>query len=260
VTPISLTFFILHHRATLAFLRGDPDAERMNSTADELARSLAGAEVLSSPRVFSWGRQVVPRTMQGRLEELEDTARLFADRVPGFFKCLYAGILAETGRLEAAGHLFDEFAGQGFAFPRNNAAWMLFEAECARLCAGLGRADCVPLLRTMLEEHAERIVVSAFAGWIGGSVSLYLGLLARTAGDWSEAEARFAAAAAAHERIRAPGLLARTRLEWARMLLTRRRTGDIDQARELLDLTMATARELGLANIERRAVDLLASQ
>jgi hypothetical protein len=111
----------------------------------------------------------------------------------------------------------------------------------------------------MLEDHADRFVVSAFAGWIGGFVSLYLGLLARTAGDWSDAE-RFAAAAAAHERARATALLARTRLEWARMLLIRCRSGDTHRARHLLGLALTAARELGLANVEPKAVDLLASQ
>jgi hypothetical protein len=52
-------------------------------------------------------------------------------------------------------------------------------------------------------------------------------------------------------------LLARTRLEWARMLLARRRPEDADRARDLLDPALATARELGLGNVERRAVELL---
>lgn len=51
--------------------------------------------------------------------------------------------------------------------------------------------------------------------------------------------------------------LARTRLEHARMLLDRRQAGDADQARELLGQALATARELGSANVERRAVELL---
>jgi hypothetical protein len=41
------------------------------------------------------------------------------------------------------------------------------------------------------------------------------------------------------------------------MLLTRAEPGDAHRARELLDQALATARELGLANVERRAVELL---
>ena len=86
----------------------------------------------------------------------------------------------------------------------------------------------------------------------------YLALLAMLMDRFDEAEARFAAAEAAHERIGAPTWLARTRLEWARMLINRGRPGDAEQARELLRQAVATARELRLANIERRAVELLA--
>ena len=41
------------------------------------------------------------------------------------------------------------------------------------------------------------------------------------------------------------------------MLLARCQPGDVDRARELLGQALATARELALANIERRAVELL---
>jgi hypothetical protein len=51
--------------------------------------------------------------------------------------------------------------------------------------------------------------------------------------------------------------LARTRLEWARLLLTRRHPGDADTARDLLGQALATARELGLGGIERHAAALV---
>jgi hypothetical protein len=41
------------------------------------------------------------------------------------------------------------------------------------------------------------------------------------------------------------------------MLLARRQPGDVDRARELLGQALAAARELGLTNVERRAVELL---
>jgi hypothetical protein len=41
------------------------------------------------------------------------------------------------------------------------------------------------------------------------------------------------------------------------MLLTRAGPGDADRARELLDQVLVVARERGLANIERRTVQLL---
>ncbi|MGH7752908.1 MAG: hypothetical protein ACREN5_08840, partial [Gemmatimonadales bacterium] len=90
-----------------------------------------------------------------------------------------------------------------------------------------------------------------------GAVAYHLGMLATTLGRFDEAESRFAAAAALHERTRAPTWLARTRLEGARMLLDRRQPGDAERARDLLGQALATARELGLGNVERRAAGLL---
>ena len=50
----------------------------------------------------------------------------------------------------------------------------------------------------------------------------------------------------------APIWLARTRLKWGRMLLTRRRPGDAERARVLLGQALATARKRGLATMEWR--------
>jgi hypothetical protein len=88
-------------------------------------------------------------------------------------------------------------------------------------------------------------------------VAHHLGLLASTLGRYDEADRRFGDAAAIHVRIGAPHWLARTRLEWARMLLTRRQPGDTARGREFLSHALATARELALANVERNAVALL---
>jgi hypothetical protein len=106
--------------------------------------------------------------------------------------------------------------------------------------------------------YADQLLIAGFAGFIGGSVSLYLAMLASTAGDYTQADAEFAAAAATHERISAPVLLARTRLEWARMLLARAEPKDIDHAHDLLAKAQATASDLGLPKIQREAIDLLA--
>jgi hypothetical protein len=91
------------------------------------------------------------------------------------------------------------------------------------------------------------------------AVAHYLGLLATALGRFDEADVRFAAAAAMHERLSAPALLARTRLEWAHMLMVRLEAGDAERARQLLDHALVTAREFGLGTVERRALALLDS-
>jgi len=96
-----------------------------------------------------------------------------------------------------------------------------------------------------------------FTPWATPSVARHLGLLATTLGRYDEADTRFAAAAAIHHRIGAPHWLARTRLEWAHMLVARQQPGDEERARQLLRQALTAARELRLANVERRAVALL---
>jgi tetratricopeptide (TPR) repeat protein len=128
-------------------------------------------------------------------------------------------------------------------------------ARSAAVGAHLGDTSTASLLFAYLLPYAAQ-VVGLVGDWLG-SVSYYLGLLATTLGRFAEAEAHFAAASATHIRIGAPTWLARTRLEWARMLLTRCDTGDVERAPELLEQALATARDLGLGNVERRAVALL---
>ena len=66
-----------------------------------------------------------------------------------------------------------------------------------------------------------------------------------------------AQAASAHQRIDAPIELARTRVDWACVLMMRGRRGDHDRAREQVGLALSTAETLGLATIKRRAQALL---
>ena len=250
----TLNWATLHHDATLRVLRGDADAETAINAAHDLGLNAFGMDIA----FFSVGQRFSLFLDQGRLAELEEWVGQVVERTGSpAGKGIYANILAETDRLESAAGVFDELASTGFAHPTNNVLWLRFAADCAWLCARLGRAEHVPLLRSRLEPYADQLVVVGLAGGVTGSVAFYLGLLATTVGDWPEAEASFAAAATTHERIGARPWLARTRLEWARMLLVRGGDGDAGRARALLGQALTTARDLGLRNLERRAVALL---
>jgi class 3 adenylate cyclase len=250
----ALTWAAMHHHATLRVLHGDADAEAAINAAHEFGVSAGWADIA----LFSFGHRFSLCLDQGRLGELEEWAHQAAERTQSpAAKAIYANILAETDRMEVAAGVFDDLAATGFAHTTNNVLWLRFATDCAWLCARLGRGDCVPGLRSKLEPYADQLVVVSLAGGVTGSVAFYLGLLSTTVGDWQQAEAHFAAAATTHERIGAPTWLARNRLEWARMLLARRGDGDAERARELLGQALGTARELGLSNVERRAVALL---
>jgi hypothetical protein len=125
----------------------------------------------------------------------------------------------------------------------------------ALVCGQLGDRTEAEHLLALMAPFSGQIVASGVVAV--GAVDLYLGVLTATLGRFGEADAHFASAETMHLRIGAPTWLARPRLEWARMLLTRRQPGDPDRARHLLGQALATARDLGLANVERRAVALL---
>ncbi len=89
------------------------------------------------------------------------------------------------------------------------------------------------------------------------SVAHHLGVLAATLGRHDEAERRFSEAVAIHERIGASHWVARTKLEWARMLLARRGSEDSEQAQSLINSAVDTYESLGIGAWARRAEEVL---
>ena len=196
------------------------------------------------------------RFEQGRLGELE---ALVAERVAAvpnliLLPAMLALLLCDLDRPEEATVYYERVAGN-LAYLPVDIQWVLTVPHSAVVCAQLGDQPRARVLFELLAQCASEIIFTA--GGALGARAHYLALLATTLGDFDEAERRFSDAAATHDRIGAPTWLARTRLEWARMLLTRAGPGDADRARELLDQVLAVARERGLANIERRTVQLL---
>jgi class 3 adenylate cyclase/tetratricopeptide (TPR) repeat protein len=250
-----LTWATLHHHATLRILHAEPDAEAAIAASYEFGLGSARRPDMALFRMLQLYQVFVD---QGRLTELAESFREVVERYRyPVGTAGYAVILTESGQDDTAARLFDELAATGFAHPTNNVAWLMFHGMCALLCAHFSRRDCVPLLKSRLEPWADQLIVGAFAGWVFGPVSFHLGLLATTAGDWEEAEACFATAAATQERIKAPAWLARTRVEWARMLLVRAEPKDPDRAHDLLRQAITAARERGLSRLEGDAVALL---
>jgi class 3 adenylate cyclase/tetratricopeptide (TPR) repeat protein len=151
--------------------------------------------------------------------------------------------LAPLRRAPVEHTVFDYFAGPTAAL------W-------AEACAELGDTETAASLAEHITPHAVQMAYHPIL-WLG-SFAHHLGRLATALGRPEEAEAHFATAVQTHERLQAPVSLGWTRLHWAHLLLARGGPGDAEAARELLGQTLATARELGLVNVERRAVALLA--
>ena len=228
------------------------EGERRAQAGFELGQASGQGE---APLVLA-GALFLIRFDQGRLGELEELAAERAAAVPYFLSgpAAMAVILCELDRPDEATEHYERVVGHLDNLPVDT-QWLLAVPWCAVVCAQLGDRPRARLLFDLLAPCASEIMFGAFIPV--GAKAHYLALLATTLGDFDEAERCFTDAATTHERIGAPHWLARTRLEWARMLLRRDRPGDTQRAQDLLGQTLTIARERGLANIERRAVQLL---
>jgi class 3 adenylate cyclase/tetratricopeptide (TPR) repeat protein len=237
----------------LLYAGGIDEAERLIGEGLGLGRT---AGEVDAPVFFAAQHSLV-RFEQGRLGELEDLLTEAAAGTPGYplFPALLAQLYCELGRDDEARSWFEHLAGPGFSALARHVIGLRTMATCAVVACHLGDRARATELHDQLAPYPDQLPIAG--GVALGAVAYHLGMLASTVDDFNEAESRFSAAAALHERTRAPTWLARTRLEWARMLLVRRQPGDAERARDLLGQALAAARELGLGNVERGAVGLL---
>ena len=249
----ALSWFAAFPRAGRALLAGQLDeAELVARQALEIG--LATHPLHGVALYYGMVRYQI-RLEQGRLDELVDRlAAVAADTRHPETLAMLAQAYCELGRWDEAREPFEAVAALLNDLPRDP-NWIVLLSRTAAACAELGEASTAHVLYDLLLPYSAQLAGQGIS-WIG-SVAHYLALLACTLDRAEDAESHFAAAAATHERIAAPSWLARTRLEWARMLLARRQPADVDRARELLGQALATARELGLAKVERDAVVLL---
>jgi class 3 adenylate cyclase/tetratricopeptide (TPR) repeat protein len=192
------------------------------------------------------------RWQQGRLPELEGTLREFVDRYPANlgWRATFAVLLCEAGRKEEAGVEFERLAADDFVgLPRNH-LYLYHLAVLAIVFHSLGDRRSAAGLYELLLPFADRNVLPARLplGTLG-SASQHLGLLAATMSRWELALSHFDAAIQAHERMRAPPLLARSRHHYALALLARGRPDDRERAQEHLDWASAVAERLGMRRL-----------
>ena len=171
------------------------------------------------------------------------------------FRVVLAAALCDVDRLDDARVVFEPLAANGFTEFPFDSAWLTALALSADAAASLEHRAAACLLADLLAPWRDQLDYTLIS--CAGSVARPLGLALATAGRLDEADEAFAQAAAVHELIEAPIALARTQVDWARMLATRAQPGDADRARTLLDPALSTASNLGLATIKRQAQTLL---
>ena len=123
--------------------------------------------------------------------------------------------------------------------------WLYGMSLLAETSALLGDADSAPVLYRLLVPWGA-FNADDYPEGVRGSVSRYLGLLAKGTDRRDEAASHFEDALAINERMGARPWLARTQNDYARTLFDRDDPGDRERAQELLDQALATYRELGM--------------
>ena len=200
------------------------------------------------------------RREQGRIAETEAAIAGLAeqyDTVRGWWGLL-AFVHAELGRAQAARAALERLPEDLSSLPRD-ANWLPTMAYIAEACALLGDESRAHALQALLAPYAERNVIVGPAVVCLGSLSRQLGLLAATTGRTQQARAHLQAALDAHTAMGARALLARTRFDYARVLLQAGGTSDRALAAQLLGASHGDAVALGMPRLTEQASTLMAA-
>ncbi|MEX2247272.1 MAG: AAA family ATPase [Dehalococcoidia bacterium] len=237
--------------ATQAILEGRiEEAEQLALRALEIGRSDQNENAL-----HQFGGHIFEiRREQGRLQELLPTVGALVDQLPTVqvWRCARAMMHTELGNEEAARNDYEHVAASRFAGIQQNFLWLASLSNLAEVNASLGDEERAHILYEMLSPYARTNIMSTPLGPSLGFASRDLGVLATTMRRWDEAARHFEDALVLNESMGSAPFVARTRRDYAAMLLRRGREGDADHANELLGAARQTAASLGLTRLTER--------
>jgi tetratricopeptide (TPR) repeat protein len=232
-----------------SLLQGYPEAAEGRAEA-----ALAMAPVRRQAEYAHLNQITLIRWDQGRLGELRGAWQELADQFPqvrfsrGWLALADAGAGREDDARRSLRSLLDgltEWLWYGNLLPA-----LALAASATALLQDSWAAESV---RPLVLPYAERAVVLSAPHPVVcfGSAALYVALAETTMSRWEEAEDHFTLAIARNTQLGARSLLARTQLEFARMLIRRGRGRDRGRALELLERAAATAADLDIHDVSR---------
>jgi len=243
--------------ATRALMDGRLDeAERLGAQTLEIAMRLERR--IGPFRGAVNSQLLILRREQGRLAELEPVLRASLARASGaaLRRCAMAFLYSQTGRRAEARASFEQIAASDFAALPRDMTWYATMVLLAETCAFLGDGARARTLYDSLEPYAERNAVLDIHVCYG-AVAHYLAMLAQTIGDLDRAEHHFEAALRFNLRMGANAWVARTRYQFAAMLLGRGGVGHRERALELAELARTDAESLGMRALVESVRELL---
>ena len=251
-----LVWAALSHRVGLALLQGRIDeAGRLADEAGAVGRFLDLPEVEAA--FDDQARRIALE--RGRFEDVAGRARRRLDR-PGVdcARAQLAASLYHLGRRDEARTLLGDMlpvpGAGGRNVPSHRLCCLVSAAELSWL---LGDSERAALLDEALSRFRDLHVVAATSNCSLGASCHYLAQLATLQNRMDEADAGFHAAHTLHERLGAPGWLARSRAAHATMLVRRGRPADIDRARSLAAAATEAFRALGMDSYASAAASIV---
>lgn len=251
--PRAAAFVPLHRARRAALEDRFAEAHALVDGVAELAEGLRGSTIpitVASQRVVLTWIQRGPR-------EIGDQVRMWADAVPAMpvWRAGLAAALANDGRMEEAQLEFDRLAADGFSgLPRDN-LWFLAIAMLTEVAGPLKDRERARELHTMLAPFSGRNIVLPTAAFLG-PVDMWLGVLARIAGDREEAMERLTAARTAARRHRSRTALVRIAVEEAALLADEAGPAARERAEALLDEAEAICGEIDLPWLCERVLEV----
>jgi class 3 adenylate cyclase len=196
------------------------------------------------------------RYAQGRLGELVEDSLALTDEQDNRsgWRAAAALALIEAGREVQARKLA---RAEDFQSVPLDIVWSPTMLLWADVCSRLRDLDRAGELYELLAPFSGQLMIAG--GHVLGSFPWALGRLATTLERYEQAEGHFAAAAEIEQRLGAPLLLARTRAGWARALIARGRSEDLDRAQQMLEQAEDTAGRLGAGLVIREVGDCRAA-
>jgi hypothetical protein len=141
-------------------------------------------------------------------------------------------------------------AASAFITVPEDESWLLNMYELAEVCAFLRDGPRAETLVSLLAPYETRVVTGLAI--VFGAVAHVIGLLETVLARWDDAARHFDLALGIGRLMEARPWVARTQSEYARMLLLRGREGDCEQARNLLDAALTSARALDMPILSER--------
>jgi hypothetical protein len=205
-----------------------------------------------------WFQRLTLADFAGRLDEVEPALRDLVARYPArvMFRCAAAYLQARLGHLKAARRALDDLAVDNFSSLPIDQEWLYGASFLAEGAAILEDPDFAARLYPLLLPWAALNAVDVSEG-VRGSVARYLGLLAKTLGQYDDAADHFTQAIDANERMGAMPWLAHTQCDYAQLILARKDRGDAQCGLKLVRDAIEMYRRMGM---DTRAAEAVALQ